>query len=258
MARSKDKFYKLLEAKGIDKNDPAVSDYINEFDGDFAAMTQELQKQQKLEDANKKWAEWYQTRGYMVDKLEEERNSMATQLNRLKAAGVQMGELDPEDRETARRVQEGTYVTPDQLSSLKQEIFGTFSSVTKDLLRIQGDHIKNFGETPDLDAIEKIVISDNIPARAAYDRWVSPKREAKQKEETEKEITRRVQETLKDERSKMGVAAPRARKSGDAVSPMADLVAGRKSEKVEKRSTIDKMNKFVTDLQSVEPGGSGH
>ncbi len=255
MARSKEKFFKLLEAKGIDKTDPSVAEFINEFDGDFAAMNAELSKQQKLEEANKKWAEWYQTRGYQVDTLEQERNAMADQLRKLRDAGVSIADL--EDHSTAKKVEDGVYVTPQQLASLKEEIFGTFSSVTKDLLRIQGEHIKSYGEVPDLDAIEQIVVKENIPARMAYDRWVQPKREARQKEDTEKEISRRVQEALKDERSKMGVAA-RPRKQSDAVSPMADFVSGRKGEKVEKRNTIDKLNKFVNDMNAVEPSGNSH
>jgi hypothetical protein len=257
MARSsKEKFYKLLEAKGVDRNDPSVTEFINDYDGDFAEMNRALQEQQKAQQVNQQWAQWYQQRGYMVDSLEQETAQLRSQLDRVRQAGIR---LDDQDADTAQRVQQGEYVTAEALQSLKQEIFGTFSAVTKDLLTVQGEHFKQFGEAPDLEEIEKIVTAKNIPVRAAYDQWVSPRREELRKLDQEKEIKRRVEEALRDERSKMGVART-SRKQSDAVSPMADMVAGKRGpkEEAQPRNTVDRLNKFISDLNSVEPSTGGH
>ena len=89
---------------------------------------------------------------------------------------------------------------------------GNTSNVMKQLLQVNFDHYKTFGVPADLDAIEKLLAEGKArDVREGYNVWSAPVRETHTKEQTEKEISRRVQEAVTAEMSKKGYSAPRKR-----------------------------------------------
>lgn len=100
-------------------------------------------------------------------RVNAEHARVVKELNDLKAGGV------PTFDETK-------YVSKEDLRASITEMGGRFASVLKDATSITAAHVARFGEAPDLEAIEEIATKQNLPIRAAYDKYIEPRMKEKE------------------------------------------------------------------------------
>jgi RNAse (barnase) inhibitor barstar len=243
MARltEKQKFLKLLEKHNIDKNDPDVLAAVEEAEGDYSELTTKITaattELDTVKNLNTKWGEWYKERGSKVDEYE------AT-LSKLKAAGFNVDGTHVEDEEKPKG-STPQYITPEQLAAERDQIFNTVSAVNKAIMTHSLKYVKDFGEVPDLDAIEKLIAEKRLPVDVAFKEFAAPKIEAKNKEDFEKEVARRVKEQLADERSQKGVQGKNNRKDS--------LFAAMVEKKKEAPDYYEQLDAFSDALNSTPP-----
>lgn len=82
----------------------------------------------------------------------------------------------------------------------KERSFGV--NVAKTVGKITARHLHAFNEEPDFEAIEKIAMTDNISADAAYDKWVAPRIKEKSDKDLEDRIKRERAEAVAEALSK--------------------------------------------------------
>jgi hypothetical protein len=245
MARltEKQKFLKLLEKHNIDKNDPDVLAAVEEAEGDYSELTSKITaattELDTVKNLNTKWGEWYKERGSKVDEYE-------AVILKLKAAGFNPDGTPVEaDKDKDKPEPNKKYITPEELAAERDQIFNTVSAVNKAIMTHSLKYVKDFGEVPDLDAIEKLIAEKRLPVDAAFKEFAAPKIEAKNKEDFEKEVARRVKEQLADERSKNGVKGKNERKDS--------LLAAVFDKKKEAPDYYEQLDAFSDALNGTPP-----
>lgn len=246
MARltEKQKFLKLLEKHNIDKNDPDVLAAVEEAEGDYSELTSKITaattELDTVKNLNTKWGEWYKERGSKVDEYE-------AVILKLKAAGFNPDGTPVEiDKDKDKPEGDGKkYITPEQLTAERDQIFNTVSAVNKAIMTHSLKYVKDHDEVPDFDAIEKLIAEKHLSVDAAFKEFAAPKVEAKNKENFEKEVARRVKEQLADERSKKGVQGKNTRED----SIFSALVDKKKDEP----TYFEQLDAFSDALHSTPP-----
>lgn len=84
---------------------------------------------------------------------------------------------------------------------------GNTIGLVKSVAKITAKHLKDYNEEPDLDAIEKIAVEQNLTADKAYAEWRRPKDEAKAQATQAEAIKKAREEGEMEGRSKMAASA---------------------------------------------------
>lgn len=203
---AKEKITAYLKGKGL-----SIDEIKDAFD-ELEAADQDLDRlAADVTDAttkNKEWLDWYQKVAPEVKNVFSERDTLKQKLDKLEKLGIQIGEGTPAPAAPAGTPPQGDYITKAQLEEWERNFGSRTSKVIKGVSGITARHMKEFGEAPDLDAIEKLM-SDGLPMDVAYEKVYAPKYEEKRKAKTKEEVDRLVREGVQAELSKKGIAYSR-------------------------------------------------
>lgn len=246
---AKEKITLFLKAKGFDTAE--IKDAFDELDAadvDLDKMAGELGQ---FKEVNDKWASfWNEQAGPTMAQLEKERDGLKAQMDKLREAGFQIGELKPPV--TPKPTGDQQYVTPEQLQKFQSDIASASSAVMKSLTKINMKHFRTFNEEPDLDAIEKLMGEGKArDIDHAYELWSAPKYEARRKEDTDKAIAEGIKKGVQDEISKMGIVRRPKSKAQDDIE-VEELAKAAKAPKDDKGPGDRELREaFINDWNSL-------
>lgn len=165
---------------------------------DYSRSKDELAKAQQGLDATKtEWTDWYKT----AQQRDQEREAELVELReKAKGAGAGGNGNGGSGGGNGNGTPAGLTQKELEAALAKERAFGV--SVSKTVGRITARHLHEFNEEPDFEAIEKIAMTDNVTAEAAYDKWVKPRRDEKSKLEREEELKKAREEGAREALSK--------------------------------------------------------
>lgn len=125
-------------------------------------------------------------------------------LTRLRQYEQRFGKI--EDAADVKQAATATGLSKDEVKALLDEQIGTVRAQTAALLktvpRLVARHVREFGEEPDLDAVEKIAIEKGLSAEQAYNEWAGPKYKEKSETALNERIKKEREEAVRDYASK--------------------------------------------------------
>lgn len=225
---AKQKLEIFFKAKGLDASEirEAFAE-LDEADVDLENLAAQITD---VTTKNQQWMTWYQGALPEFQNAIKERDALKAKLAKLAEAGFSTEEMTQESETTAEKLNRGQFVTPEELTNFKKELASATSTVMKQLTRVGLRHMKDFDEEADLDAIEKLVAEKGYSVEDAYDKWVQPKRDARLKEDTQKQIAKGIQEGIAAELSRQGIRGTRKKPNEIQQEPLDKLVKKGKEE----------------------------
>ena len=170
----------LIAAANNEKLSPKMNELIRRATDDFSAMQgRATASERKLGE----YENWYKTAD------EQYRTAMA-ELEQYRQA-VNTGNQIPQ-------IDTSKYLTKEDLLKFNQDRDARYSQVIKEGLRLASRHAVKFNEELDVDALEKLATESGLPLSAAYDKWIQPRIEEKQKNEWEQKLKLAREEGAKD------------------------------------------------------------
>src|SRR5205823_4084103 len=115
----------------------------------------------------------------------------------------------------------------------------------KNVPRLVSKHVREFGEEPDLDEIEKIALAKGFNLDQAYREYSDPKYEAKRNAEVEKRITLAKEEAVRDYASKHKLPVESKPREPHPFFDRKEVAAGkspREQEQIGKNAFFEVMN----------------
>jgi len=204
-----------------EKLSPKLAALIKTANEDYPAQ---LGRVRAAEDKLKKYDEWYTTAKPIADQAVQRAAEIEAELARVRAGG------DPPQFDASK------YVSKEDLARFNADVAGRFAGVIKDTARIASRHAAKFGEELDLEAIDKLAQEQNLPISAAYDRWIQPRIEERQKKEFDEQLKKARDEGARDALSRhklpidpiptdsAPVFAPRPKADAPAIDMDAELM----------------------------------
>lgn len=245
---AKEKITAFLKTKGLDAAE--IKDAFDELDTADVDLESFAGQLTQYKTTNDQWAIfWEQTATPALAQLTQERDALKGQMERLKAAGIQIGDIKPP---VAPKEENGNYVTPDQLEKFKSDIANASSAVMKALTKVSLKHLKTFNEEPDLDALEKLMAEGKArDVDDAYRVWSEPKYEARRKEDEGKRIAEGIKKGVQDEISKQGYIMRKKSSKADDIE-IEELAKAAKAPKDDKGPSDRELREaFVNDWNSL-------
>jgi hypothetical protein len=147
----------------------------------------------------KQYQDWYPKAQAEYDRMAGEYNKAMEELNAFRS-GHAAPNFDPTN-----------YISREELARmLLQERAGAgerFASVIKDTASITARHVARFKEEPDINAIDKIAMEQNLPLAAAYDKYIEPRVKEQEKAANEQWKKDQREEIERDLRSRYQLPA---------------------------------------------------
>jgi hypothetical protein len=213
MAKVKSALEKIkaaLVAKGMSLDE--VKDSIAELE----AADIDLESAADALNKNKQWLQWYNDAAPEIQNAMSERDQLKGQLQKLEAAGIRLTAEQKEIVNNPAPGSKGEYVSPADLEKFKAELAGASSNVMKQMVDLSFKHYKKFGDKPDWDAVEKLIVEKKAGSiDDAYRQYSKPMREKAREEKLQKRIDEGIKQGVQDQISKLGISMPKKR--GDAV-----------------------------------------
>lgn len=166
------------------------------------------------------YQEWYPKAEAEYNRMQAEYNRALAELEAYRGGNPQQQQFDA-----------SRYVTREDIQAMEIERGRRYASVIKDTAEITAEHVARFHEKPDLGRIDEIAMKENLPLRAAYDKYVEPRVKEAEKEARVKWEKDKAEEIERDIRSRLKVPvdptpseqSPLFRKTDD--KPPADMDA---------------------------------
>lgn len=209
MAKLKTKIKDLMAKYGI--SEEASRELLELHDGDLSEAQSAAQ-----EAVNKvqEWNKWYSDVAPGITSRETELSTLKVQLDEAKRM---LGMTpNPTPNPTPNTPNTDNSFDPE---ALENRIYQNFSTVQKDIYNIQRYHMKNFGELPDLEPIEKLIAEKKLSPLAAYNEWVAPMDNERKEKELRTRIEKEVTEKFQADATRRGTNFYQ-RPESEAVSPL--------------------------------------
>ena len=223
MAKLKEKIKELQATYGITED--AAKAVLALHEGDLQdASTMLTEEQNKVV----KWNQWYTENAPNIQASLAELEQLRTQMDTLKAAGVNINPLPNTNTNTTNT---NTNTNPSNLDDIldqrEKRIYNNFSQVQKDLYNIQRQHMAHYKELPDIEPIEKLINEKGMTPWAAYQSWVEPMEKERTTKDLREQITKELTEKFQNENTRQGVNNFLSNKSslGEEVTSPLDEVA---------------------------------
>lgn len=145
----------------------------------------------------KQYQDWY-------PKAQAEYDRMATEYTKAMQELQQMQNGNGNGQQQPPAFDASKYVSKEDLLAMQVDMGRRYAGVIKDTAAITAEHVARFKEKPDLDAIDKLATENNLPLRAAYEKYIQPRVQEEEKaarvnweksktEEIERDIRSRYQ-----------------------------------------------------------------
>lgn len=150
--------------KGLEEGVLARSDYSRSMD---ALKTE---KDKMIADNTR----YYQSEAVRAAENQKVVDQYAAAVQRYEA---QYGKLEGTDGERkVIQTAQGEFISKKDYDESVKRMEGNFIGILKTGLKIATQHMHEFKEPLDVDALEKVAVAGNISLQQAYDQWVSPRR----------------------------------------------------------------------------------
>lgn len=211
MAKFKEKIKELMTKYSISED--AAKEFLEVYDGDMGEINGALRE---AAGNVQKWNDWYNGIAPGLTAQEEENKALKAQVEAMKKA---MGVVDTNQNTNTGQSTNQSANTNFDPDKFEQRIYGNFSAVQKDIYNVQRYHMKNFGELPDLEPIEKLINEKNLSPWAAYQEWVGPMDQDRKEKELRAKIEKELMEKFQADATRRGTNTF-MRPVSDAVSPL--------------------------------------
>lgn len=146
----------------------------------------------------KAYQDWYPKAEAEYNRMANEYTRALTELQALQQAqqnGTPPPAFDP-----------GNYVSKSELIAMQNQMqvdMGRrYAGVIKDTAELTAEHVARFKEKPDLNAIDRLATEQNLPIRAAYEKWIEPRVKEQEKQANEDWKKQQREEIERDVRSR--------------------------------------------------------
>lgn len=198
---------------------------------DYSRSKDALSKQEKeLADQKAQLTQWYLDNSKVVQDASTERDAA---LARVKEFEAKHGVLSDDDKKALNKG-----IDPDAiLAKMKEELqnrdmagFKVMSIITK----LGRQHDKTFNEELDIDELAKFSSEKGLSLEMGYKEWVAPRVKDKEIEAHKAEITRAVEDAVKQERSKHGLPVAPSDRSATIFGHKAENIVTNEFERAAK------------------------
>lgn len=165
----------IFEVFGNEKAAKRLADDVmrqSDYSRNMDALTKEKN------DLIAKNTKYYQDESIRASENQKVVDAYKSAVDRYKA---QFGELDDNGsngnggRQVIQTAQ-GEFISKKDYDESVKRMEGNFIGILKTGLKIATQHMHEFKEPLDVDALEKVAVAENISLQSAYDKWVSPRR----------------------------------------------------------------------------------
>lgn len=165
-----------------------------------------------------KWENWYKTEAKPA--YDTYKKGEAT----LKKYIESYGPL--EDVVDVNKAVKATGMTKEEVLALVNENLNNqgarYVDLTKQVAYVMDNYRSKFGETLDLDAVEKYALEHNMPLKSAYKEFIAPKEEELRNKEWEVKLKQAREEGARDAASRQGVKSTWTQRDDEHPHPLFD------------------------------------